>query len=867
VFRRGLLHGDGVVPGYRAPGFGQQLEACLLAVLCSVLFLGEALLPGRALVPYPPQLYDVQHAEALARGASVTLRGNVAGGDKYNQSLCWDRVLHDRLRSGDLPLWTKDIGGGAPFVPQMAQVFEPWNLLLLVWPSAQWYGVFCLLHLVLLGLFAYRFFRRLECSHPAALLGMVVAVLGLWTQCKLHHNVILTAALSLFPMLSSVHAIARSGGGARSVGVLGLWTGLSWLSGFVVVSLQATYLVGVFALYLCLANPRGNRLRPLLRCGAGLALGAGLSLAQILPVLYASAVSSRLQLDPGALAARGLEWDYAWTLLWPDLMHWAADHFYSIQQPMRPPLVTQLVLLAQPIGRTGMNWVECSFAVGIPGLLAACTALGARARRSTAWLFAGVGLFGFGLATGSALFLWPAQLLPMLTGTDLKRNLFLCAMALAVLAALGAEGLLQPRPPRVVLPALLGFAGLSTAALAWLLLQSGESLLDAIAALAAFDAGHPDVQGRPAAEIAALMRSVALPGEADANLHALRVTFGRALVVAGAAAAALRFLAPGPRGWALILLCAAELLHAGHGTAVAVPAADVTTPPAVVAPVLACPPEAPGVRPRFQRLGDPGNPRVAALYPPNLPGFHGIEDCAAYHPLPPARMEDFWLCVEPDEPDKVSVVFRGSAVGWLRREASLQHPLLDLFGVRFVLSDREVALPGLTDRTPAGAAAPYRLYERTTCLPRATFVRDVEVIADRTRRLQRLGDRDRKVRHRMILEDPDAPQPAAPHGAAEASVEILTHRDERVAIRVVCAQDGYLRLHDPWDAGWRAHVDGNEARVYVADHYLRAVYLPAGEHDVVFTYDAARVRWPLWLSGLFLVAIGSLLLRRRREAA
>jgi uncharacterized membrane protein YfhO len=76
---------------------------------------------------------------------------------------------------------------------------------------------------------------------------------------------------------------------------------------------------------------------------------------------------------------------------------------------------------------------------------------------------------------------------------------------------------------------------------------------------------------------------------------------------------------------------------------------------------------------------------------------------------------------------------------------------------------------------------------------------------------------------------------------------------------VRASHDGYVRLADPYDAGWRAQVDGADAEIYVADHYLRAVYVGPGEHEVVFTYDQARAVWPLRLSLLALLGALGLL--------
>jgi uncharacterized membrane protein YfhO len=116
-----------------------------------------------------------------------------------------------------------------------------------------------------------------------------------------------------------------------------------------------------------------------------------------------------------------------------------------------------------------------------------------------------------------------------------------------------------------------------------------------------------------------------------------------------------------------------------------------------------------------------------------------------------------------------------------------------------------------------------------------------------------------------VLEDDAAPKvdAAVP---ANAVVTLVERRDERVVVRVRTGAAGYLRLADPFDAGWRATLDGNATTIYIADHYLRAVHVPAGEHDVVFTYDGARVVWPLRLTLLGYAIVAALLWTARRRA-
>jgi hypothetical protein len=860
----------------------ELLSAILLAALCAALFLGSSLLPGRALVPFPPEIYDVQGAEAAAAGrldAHEVGRGNVSMGDKYGQSLCWDRVLQQHLRNGEIPRWNREIGGGVPFVPQMAQPYQPWNLLLLLLPSEQWYGWLVFGHLVLMGTFAYGFVRRLGCLHLSGLLSVVVATLGLWTQCKVHHNVILTAALSLFPMLSAVLMLLR-GGGARHVAFLAFWTGLSWSSGFAIIALQSSYLAVALALLLAPGRPRGERLRPLLRVAGGLLLGGALSLAQMVPLLLALPESARPPVfDELLLRLHGLDWDYLLTLLWPDLLHWAADTFYPqadaqlmFTAPTRPPL-SQLVLLHDPNVARG-NWVECSFAVSLPALLCALLAFTDRSRRLVVALFGALAVLAFGVATGSQPFFGLARLLPGIASGDLRRELFLVAMALAVLAAIGADRVQATMALWPARGAALLIAGLSAVALLWLLAQDETTFLEALARWIAADAGHPLVNGASAATIAEWMHGnvrgqyVNFTGEFGNNLAHLQVTAGRTLLVAVAAAVAFCLPSPRWRLWLCIGVAALELWHVGRGPVQTVDAARIAAPPAVVQPVLAAAPEAPGVRPRFQRLGARVDERANSLYLPNLAAYHGIEDAAAYSSLPPRREEEFFLAIEPDAPQKTNAVPGGDGVAWFHDPVSLQHPLCDLFGIRYVLTDQPaVTAPNLVDRTPAGTGR-FHLLERTSVLPRATFVRTVDRIADREQRLIELRRPDRDVAHRVILEDADAPEPApAAANLPPAEVTITAHDDERVQVHVRTAADGYLRLADAWDAGWCATVDGARSTIHIADHYLRAVYLPAGEHDVVFTFDAARVVWPPRLSLLALLAIIVLAVWRQRAPA
>jgi hypothetical protein len=410
-------------------------------------------------------------------------------------------------------------------------------------------------------------------------------------------------------------------------------------------------------------------------------------------------------------------------------------------------------------------------------------------------------------------------------------------------------------PARVVLGIA---AGLSVLALVWLVSNRAEAdFALAYARLYALDGDAGFVrQGHDANAIAALATASAAPGEIANNQGMLAATAWRALATAALGLAVLWRV----RRWTMPVLIAAtavELLLTGLGPVQTVPADRVTALPKVLEPVRTSYVEnAP--RPRLQRLVVMDRDHVGAALPANLPGFLGLDDASAYNPLPPARFEQFFEAIEP------GVGYGGAGVGPLHDPKSLAHPLCDLYGIRYVLTRDEVPpRDGLVDRTPPGTGG-FRLLERTTTLPRATFVRDVDVIPEADRRLAALADPTRDVKTRVVLEHEAAPVPSAAADAS-ATVDVVVHEDERVVVRVTCSHDGYLRLADPFDPGWTATVDGEPAVIHAADHYLRAVYVPAGEHELVFAYDGARAVWPLRLTLMALVAVAWLLFGGRRK--
>ena len=108
-----------------------------------------------------------------------------------------------------------------------------------------------------------------------------------------------------------------------------------------------------------------------------------------------------------------------------------------------------------------------------------------------------------------------------------------------------------------------------------------------------------------------------------------------------------------------------------------------------------------------------------------------------------------------------------------------------------------------------------------------------------------------------VLDDPRDEGAGVPPPVefCESAPRLLSYElgRERVDAKVATDCAGYVVFADPYFPGWAVEVDGSATPLYRAEGALRAVNLPAGEHDVRFVYRPRLVRAGGWLSGLGLL--------------
>ena len=96
------------------------------------------------------------------------------------------------------------------------------------------------------------------------------------------------------------------------------------------------------------------------------------------------------------------------------------------------------------------------------------------------------------------------------------------------------------------------------------------------------------------------------------------------------------------------------------------------------------------------------------------------------------------------------------------------------------------------------------------------------------------------------LKGEDAGQEASPlrgglEGAVAASVELTSYEANRLTYKVRSQKGGVVVLSEIYYPGWTCTIDGQPTEIARANYVLRAIKVPAGEHEVVMTFDPQTV--------------------------
>ncbi|MFB3895814.1 MAG: YfhO family protein [bacterium] len=130
-----------------------------------------------------------------------------------------------------------------------------------------------------------------------------------------------------------------------------------------------------------------------------------------------------------------------------------------------------------------------------------------------------------------------------------------------------------------------------------------------------------------------------------------------------------------------------------------------------------------------------------------------------------------------------------------------------------------------------------RIYRNKTVYPRAFLVHQVDVIPDEKKLLATLADKSTELYQVAYLEEPLS-EPLVPVRAEDIQPlpKLTKYQANRIELKTASPQNSFLVLSEIDYPGWQAWIDGKRTKIYSTDYILRGIYLPAGNHTVIFRF-------------------------------
>lgn len=145
-------------------------------------------------------------------------------------------------------------------------------------------------------------------------------------------------------------------------------------------------------------------------------------------------------------------------------------------------------------------------------------------------------------------------------------------------------------------------------------------------------------------------------------------------------------------------------------------------------------------------------------------------------------------------------------------------------------------------------------YQRLSAQPRAQLFFNFEVLSDNRQQLQRFYQNSFDPKRTLIL---DHAPPVSLDLKASGTATITSYQPNQIVVDTKAPTASLLFLSDVNYPGWQAVIDGKASEIFQADYVFRSVLVPAGEHQVVFSYEPLSFKLGLGISLLTAISTGA----------
>lgn len=872
----------------------RDLVALFVLLVLPLILFWPVTVGSQTLIP-ADNLYQWEPYRTFAGQQGVSLPPhNELLSDLVLENMVWKQSIVQSIQAGEVPLWNPHLFAGAPFLAAgQHSALYPFSVLFYALPLPRAYGLFTVLQLWMAGGFMYFFGRVLRLGSFPALIAGITYQLSAFFLTSVVFTMIIAAAAWLPLLLAIVEIMVRKQeekGTGPFVPIIyvvmgAIALGIHILAGHPEILAYTLVVVAGYALVrLVLLWRRVGSWRPALRLGLWLAfmvgLGLGLGSVQLIPLLELVTRNFR---EGSVTYADVVDWAYptrqVLTFLMPDFFGNPAHHGYW-------DLVGRQWVMVDRIFWGIKNYVEAGSYVGILPLVLAVVAVVPIARRANTrqptedrrhvWIFAALAVISLLLVFGTPLYALLYYGLPGIKQLHSPfRWVFPFTLSVAVLAGFGARRVTALRRafgvdrdrksvhPKVYRPWV--------SLLTWGMFWGGIALLAGLLVVLIAPGSFIPLADRFLAAVEKAQEAFSSGQMLLSYEWRNLLVFALMLAASGIVLRVSRcpIYLPIPRSigaripiWQplAVLVVALDLLVFGWGFN---PAADPSwlefSPPSLEFLKERAAQEQPW---RLTTYRPEGSTKTLN---PNIPWFHGLQDVRGYDSIIPAQYVQYMRAIE----GQGELLYNQIAA--IYGVENLSSPLLDLLGVRYVMTEGEIPNPDY-DLVYDGEV---RIYQNSGALPRAFALPRAELVSE-TDLPERLRTFD--PRETILLDAPSLPEAGAQWPLQTATV--VTYAPNTVFVDVEMPGPGWLLLADSYFPGWKAYrsdlidpisnvhypppdpkhepADETELTIVRADGNFRAVYLEEGAHRVRFKYTPMSFK--LGLYGSFMAAVVMFLL-------
>jgi len=829
---------------------------------------GQTMLPADNLFQWAPWA-----AAAQRMGAAVPQNSLLT--DLVIENYAWKRFAVESLRGGELPLWNPYLFAGAPFLATGQHgMLYPFSWIFLWLSPEKAYGWYTVGQLWLAGASMYFLGRVLGMKRgSAAIAGLIYQGSGFMLTSSAVFPMIIGAAAWLPLLLACIDRVVSTA--ARRTGTTMVWMGLGAvalgvqiLAGHIEITYYTLLIMGFFALWQLLGvglaarhDPQGQgawihaMLQPALWLAGLVGLGIAFGAVQLVPFYEVGRLNFR---EGSASFAEVRSWAFPWrrvlTLLLPNFFGNPAHHRYvDVFSGQSVPFTTNSFGELNPQGAYSSHWgiknyVEGGIYLGIlPLFLAGLGAVGgwrvgAGTRRRWLTLFFGaLSFFSLAFIFGTPLYGLLYYGLPFINQLHTPfRWVWPLSLAVAALAGFGADAVLgweqRPADERNRNWTTRAFATAAAAGTAVLLGLLFSRLFYA--------------QVEPL--VTRIFQGMSLANTAFADTRAFySYEFWQGLLLGGALMCTAMVLWLGRRRqtWPFltlaVILIVADLFLANRAFRAGVDPALLAYKPELITWLEKQPGEW-----RLTSFTPHGDKPLNA----NTPWLYDLQDVRGYDSIIPRQYTDYMAAIEPQNELPFN---RVQPVGnW----EALNSPLLDVLGVRYIVSSAEIDLPKLRE---VWVGEGLRIYENLAVAPRAYVLPQTatHVVEDDLAALAQFDPRQF-----VVVETPDLPakmEPRAGEVGRLTAAQVVSYGNIEVQVDAGTDTPAWLILNDSYFPGWKAYVrpqggvESEEVEVPITrvNGNFRGVLLEPGQWTVRYRYSPASFQLGGLLSAMGVIVL------------